>query len=77
MASQVSRRIGTNIRSFRLAQGLTQRQLAERIGTDSFQVSRWERGANRPTDERLYALANALGVDVVALWSNDPEDVAA
>jgi transcriptional regulator with XRE-family HTH domain len=29
-------------------------------------VSRWERGANRPHDETLFALAGALGVDVSA-----------
>jgi transcriptional regulator with XRE-family HTH domain len=75
MPSQVSSRIGANLRALRLAHDLTQRQLAERIGTDSFQVSRWERGVNRPQDETLFALATALGVDVAAFY--EPEATAA
>jgi transcriptional regulator with XRE-family HTH domain len=68
MASQVSNRIGANLKAARKAAGLTQRQLAERIGTDSFQVSRWERGANRPQDDTLQALAFALGMDATAFF---------
>jgi transcriptional regulator with XRE-family HTH domain len=56
--------------------GLTQRQLAERIGTDSFQVSRWERGANRPQDDTLEALAFALSIDLAAFYA-EPETLAA
>lgn len=76
MASQVTNRIGANLRAARNGAGLTQRQLAERIGTDSFQVSRWERGANRPQDATLAALADALGVDLAA-FDVEPRDVAA
>lgn len=76
MASQVTNRIGANLRAARAAAGLTQRQLAERIGTDSFQVSRWERGANRPQDETLTALADALSIDLAAFYA-EPERAAA
>jgi transcriptional regulator with XRE-family HTH domain len=76
MASQVSNRIGANLRAARKSAGLTQRQLAERIGTDSFQVSRWERGANRPQDDTLTALAYALDVDLAVFYA-EPTDVAA
>lgn len=76
MASQVSRQIGANIRKARKAAGLTQRQLAERIGTDSFQVSRWERGANRPQYETLAALAAALGLTPTAFYA-EPDEAAA
>lgn len=69
MASQVTNRIGANLRAARKRSGLTQRQLAERIGTDSFQVSRWERGANRPQDETLHALAGALGLDLADFYA--------
>jgi transcriptional regulator with XRE-family HTH domain len=55
---------------------LTQRQLAERIETDSFQVSRWERGANRPQDDTLTALAVALNIDLAAFYV-EPEAAAA
>jgi transcriptional regulator with XRE-family HTH domain len=71
MASQVSNRIGANLRAARKSAGLTQRQLAERIGTDSFQVSRWERGANRPVDDTLAALADALGLDWADFYADE------
>ena len=64
MASQVRRQlaltIGRNIKAARDAKGLTQRDLAEAIDTDSFSVSRWERGAHKPSDDALAALAAAL-----------------
>ncbi len=36
------------LREWRKELGLTQTELAERIGTDKFQISRWERGKHRP-----------------------------
>jgi transcriptional regulator with XRE-family HTH domain len=68
MASQLTNRIGANLKAARKGAGLTQRQLAERIGTDSFQVSRWERGANRPQDDTMQALAAALGIDLAVFY---------
>lgn len=76
MASQLTNRIGANLKAARKGAGLTQRQLAERIGTDSFQVSRWERGANRPQDDTLHALAEALGIDMAAFYV-EPRKAAA
>lgn len=76
MASQVSRQIGANLRSARQAAGLTQRQLAEKIGTDSFQISRWERGANRPQDETLHALIEALGISLAQVYAEPLEQAA-
>jgi transcriptional regulator with XRE-family HTH domain len=73
MASQVSRQIGANLKAARKAHGLTQRQLAERIGTDSFQISRWERGANRPQDETLHALSAALGMRLADFYAEAEE----
>lgn len=36
--------------------GLTQRTFGERIGVDKMTVSRWERGAMRPSEEALQAI---------------------
>ena len=36
------------LREWRKQQRMTQVELASRIGTDKFQVSRWERGKHRP-----------------------------
>jgi transcriptional regulator with XRE-family HTH domain len=44
--------------------GLTQHQLAERIGVSYQQANKYETGLNRVSAGRLYQLAQALGVAV-------------
>lgn len=51
---------GQRLRELRDKRGLSQPELAEAIGTDWTQISRYERDINFPTAERLYALALAL-----------------
>ena len=45
------------ITALREALGLTQAEFGERIGVDKMTVSRWERGALRPSDESLAAIS--------------------
>lgn len=47
----------------RLAAGLTQKQLAERMATTQSAISRLESGAQTPTLDTLYRLAQVLSVD--------------
>ena len=47
----------------RLAAGLTQRQLAERMGTSQAAIARLESGTRLPTVDTLFRLAAALGVE--------------
>lgn len=60
------------ILSLREAMGLTQVELAERIGVDSMTVSRWERGAVKPGPAAVKALdklrraAGRRGVTIAA-----------
>ena len=44
------------ITTLREALGLTQKELAERLGVDKMSVSRWERGTVRPSTDSLAAL---------------------
>jgi len=46
------------ITALREALGLTQQEFGERVGVDKMTVSRWERGALRPSDESLGAIEN-------------------
>lgn len=73
----IRRRFGENVRARRRALGLTQRQFAERIDTDAFQVSRWERGVVRPTDVTLARLAEALGVEFAWFFTDHGTRAAA
>lgn len=52
------------IREHRLAIGWTQKELAERIGTTSTTVHRWESVASEPTARNLRDLARALDVSM-------------
>jgi len=54
-------------KSFRVAQGYTQKRLAELIGADATSVSRWERGRDLPSplfQERLTELIRIASNDV-------------
>ncbi|MDO8629042.1 MAG: helix-turn-helix domain-containing protein [Phycisphaerales bacterium] len=44
------------ITALREALGLTQKEFGEELGVDKMTVSRWERGALKPSDESLAAL---------------------
>jgi transcriptional regulator with XRE-family HTH domain len=55
------------IKQARLAKGLTQVQLARKVGVDSITISRWERREFAPTGARLLKLAKVLDVDPAAL----------
>jgi len=62
------------IRDLREAAGLTQLELAVRVGVTPSAVYNWERGRNEPKATQLRALARAFGVPMDEI---DFEDVAA
>lgn len=55
------------IAAARMAAGLTQAQLADRIGCRQKDVSRWETGARSPSLSYALALSDVLGVPVADL----------
>lgn len=57
-------KIGAFMRELRLDKGLTQEQLAERLGVSNRSVSRWENGNNLPDLSLLLELAKLYGVGV-------------
>ena len=64
-------KIGGLIRSLRTQQGLTQLQLAGRIGVSDKAVSKWERGQGCPDVSLLPRLAQTLGVEVEGLLAGE------
>ena len=52
--------IAANARALRLAKGLTQAQVAERLGVDRAHVSSLEKGQRNPTATSLAQIARAL-----------------
>jgi transcriptional regulator with XRE-family HTH domain len=49
------------IREARLKEGLTQTQLAERLGRERAQIARWEIGGQEPSFENVVAVVEACG----------------
>ena len=56
--------IGQNIRKIRKAHGLSQEELAEKMGVTDKAVSKWERDLSCPDINSLPNLAEILGVSV-------------
>src|SRR5205085_11699364 len=56
--------VGGRIRERRIMLGLTQQQLAEMIGVTYQQAHKYERGINRVSAGRLFAIARALSMAV-------------
>jgi transcriptional regulator with XRE-family HTH domain len=63
----VDRRIGGQVLRLRQERGLSQLELAERIGVSYQQIQKYEKGDTRITVRLLYALADALSVSVSQL----------
>ncbi len=59
---QVIKAVAENVRSLRLARGMSLNELAAASGTGKATLSRIEQAEANPTVETLYALADALGV---------------
>jgi transcriptional regulator with XRE-family HTH domain len=60
--------VGGNVRIWRMAKGLSQHQLASRLGITFQQVQKYEVGANRIGTGRLVKISAILGVPVAALF---------
>ena len=54
---------GKQLEQLRKGKGMTLAEVADRLGVSKPTVWAWEKGKARPIDERLPALAEALGVD--------------
>ena len=63
--------IGTNIQATRMANRLTQEQLAEAVGVSRQTVAKWESGETSPDLEHAAALADALGTTIDGLANFD------
>lgn len=72
MASEQAERLGKNIRRARLAAGLNQRELADKLGpaTSNQHVSNWERAVNKPSERNLGRIAEALSKPIAWFYED-------
>lgn len=64
-----------NLKRMRMAKGLSQANMAERLGVSGPSISGWEKGRARPKEDRLADLANLLGVPVSQLLVDPQPDM--
>lgn len=64
MKHPVDTHVGKRVRHRRWAIGMTQQQLAERVGIKFQQIQKYETGMNRISASRLWDIAHAMGVPV-------------
>lgn len=62
----------TSVRRLREEQGLTQEELARRVGVSPPAVSKWERGLAFPSMGKVVKLAEVFGVTVNEVVSGKP-----
>jgi len=60
--SEADRAIGARVRTYRLTAGLSQTDLAKRLGVTFQQVQKYENGKNRISAGKVSAIAEALKV---------------
>ncbi|MFT4782601.1 MAG: transcriptional regulator with XRE-family HTH domain [Paracoccaceae bacterium] len=64
MTHPVDVHVGKRVRHRRWIVGMTQQQLAEKVGIKFQQIQKYETGMNRVSASRLWDIAEALGVQV-------------
>ena len=68
----VDRQVGANVRQRRRAVGMSQAALASAISLTFQQVQKYERGVNRISASKLYAIAAVLGLPIESLFEGLP-----
>lgn len=67
--------IGHNIKIFRKKKGLTQKDLAEKIGVTSVTIQNYENNRRRPDFVVLNEIADALSCKLLDLVENETNDI--
>lgn len=68
MKNDVGKYVGAQIRKYRKARGMTQKELGFRIGVKHNTISAYESGTNEPDQNILFAIADVLGISINDLF---------
>ncbi len=69
-------RVGNIIKNARLAKGLTQRQLGDKIGKSNNVLTNWEKGTNSPDVDMIESLCTILEIPVSEMFPQKKEFVS-
>lgn len=75
MKHPVDVHVGKRVRHRRWMVGMTQQQLAEKVGIKFQQIQKYETGMNRVSASRLWDIAKSLGVPVAFFFEGMAEVV--
>lgn len=64
--------ISQNIKTFRKAAGLTQSELAKKLGKATTSVATWEQGKSLPNPDTLYEICSVFGRDISEAYGEPP-----
>ena len=67
----INKQLGLNLKKYRLEKGLTQENLAEKVGIHPTYVGKLEGGKNNPSTKMLYKITRALGITLSDLFDFD------
>jgi transcriptional regulator with XRE-family HTH domain len=76
MKHPVDAHVGKRIRHRRWMVGMTQQQLADKVGIKFQQIQKYETGMNRVSASRLWDIAEALGVQIAFFFEGLAEGIA-
>jgi DNA-binding XRE family transcriptional regulator len=65
--------IGARMRERRHVLGISQADLAETLGVSFQQIQKYEKGVNRVSAARLFAICKALNVSLSSMFERDPQ----
>ena len=69
----MNNKIGELIEKYRKEKGLTQSELAKKLGVSNTAISKWEHGNNLPDITLLEPLSEILGIDKLVLFTSENE----
>jgi transcriptional regulator with XRE-family HTH domain len=73
--TMIFKRSGSRVKSLRESIGMTQKELAEKVGVDRTTITRYEEGQiSSAKASTLASLANALGVNLLTLLGHDIDE---
>lgn len=67
----IEQRIGKKIKVLRKYFGLSQIELAEKIGISFQQIQKYEKGSSKISVSRLHQISEALGIPITAFFEED------
>lgn len=76
MKHPVDAHVGKRIRHRRWMVGMTQQQLADKVGIKFQQIQKYETGMNRVSASRLWDIADATGVQISFFFEGLSDDPA-